>query len=88
MRLIRGILLALSVNAKCGYMGMWHATWKPIQLIGLFLKGKTQLGGGQMDTHRTLGCGKSMPPAGSPSVWEGSLHGESRGVTARDGAVG
>ena len=33
-------------------------------------------------------CGNSMPPAGSHSVWEGSLHGGSWGVTARGGAVG
>ena len=37
------------------------------------------------DAHRNLGCGKSMPPARSQSVWEGSLHGDSRGVTARVG---
>ena len=28
----------------------------------------TRLGGGLGDAHRTLGCGKSMPPAGSYSV--------------------
>ena len=35
----------------------------------------------------TLGCGKSMPPAGSHSVWERSLLGDSRGVTAMSGAI-
>ena len=40
------------------------------------------------DAHKTLCCGKSMPPAGSHSVWEGSLHLDSQGVTARSGAVG
>ena len=35
---------------------------------------------------KTHGCDKSMPLAGSYSVWERSLHGDSRGVTA--GSVG
>ena len=69
-------------------MGMWRDTRKPIQLIGLFLKGITQLGGGQGEAQRTLGCGKSMPPARSHSVWEGRLLGDSPGVTAMSGAVG
>ena len=39
-----------------------------------------RLGGGLGDAHRTPGCGKSMPPAGSHLVWEGSLHGDMSGV--------
>ena len=70
--------IAYSVSTNYAYMGMWSDTRKPI-----LLKGITRLGGGQGDAHRTLGCGKSMPPAGSHSVWEGSLHGDSRGMTAR-----
>ena len=50
------------------------------------LNAVTLLGGGQGGALRTLG--KSMPRAGSHSVWEGSLHGDSRGVTARGGEVG
>ena len=54
------ILLVLSLGSfeiklekfmTCGYMGMWHTTQKPILLIGLSLKGITQHGGGQGDTH-------------------------------------
>ena len=81
VRPIRGLILAQSVSANCGYIGMWRDTGKPILLIGLFPKEITQLGGGQRDGHRTLGCGKSITPAGSHSVWDGSLHRDSCGVT-------
>ena len=72
---------------NCGYMGMWRDTQKPIQFIGSFPK-VTWLGGGLGDAHRTLGCGKLMPPAGSYSVWEGSLHGDLQGVTVGSGTIG
>ena len=54
-------------------MGMWHATRKPILLIGLSPEGITQHGGGQGDALRSHGCDKSMSLAGSCSLWEGSL---------------
>ena len=75
------------INANCDNMGIWHATQKPILLIWLSLKGITQSGGGEGDTHRTHGCIKSMPPAGSYLVREIGLHGNSPGVTAGKVAI-
>ena len=66
VRPIRGLLPAQSINTNSGYMGMWHATRKPILLIGLFPKEISQHGETKgMDAHKTRGCGKSVFPDGS-----------------------
>ncbi|KAG0721728.1 Pre-mRNA-splicing factor SYF1 [Chionoecetes opilio] len=88
VRLNRGLLPAKSVSANFGYMGMWHATLKPILPIGLYLQETIRRGGGQGGAHKARGWGKLMLPVGRCLVWEGSLHGDSRVVTAGSGVVG
>ena len=43
VRPIRGLLLAYSVSANCGYICMWRDTRKPIPLIGFLRKGQPDL---------------------------------------------
>ena len=62
-------------------MGMWHVT-QVILLLGLFLKGVTQSGGGQGGTYKVRGRGKSMLPVESYLVWEGGLHGMIAGLVS------
>ena len=57
-------------------MGMWHFTQKVALLLGLFLKGIIQRGGGQGGGHKVDGRVKSMLPVGSYLVMEGSRHGD------------
>ncbi|KAG0695834.1 Serine/threonine-protein kinase stk11 [Chionoecetes opilio] len=77
-----------SVNAKFGYMGMWHATLKPILPIGLYLHETIRRRGGQGGAHKTRGWGKLMFLVESCLLWARSLHGDSRVVTPSSGVVG
>lgn len=44
---------SLVSEINSGYMDMWHGSWMPIMLIGLFLLKITLIGGDQGDAHIT-----------------------------------
>ncbi|KAG0721028.1 hypothetical protein GWK47_047281 [Chionoecetes opilio] len=88
LKKLRSKFLSRSVNANFGYMGMWHATLKPILPIGLNLYETIRRGGGQGVDHKARGWGKLMLPVESCLIWERSLYGDSCKVTPGSAVVG
>ncbi len=72
VRLNQGLLHVQSVNAKSGYMGMWHTFQRSTQPTALSSQERTL--GGEGEANRPHGLGKSMNPAGMLLEWEGGLH--------------